>query len=77
MTAPIQEKLPGLARISRYFWPHVRKYRGLIALSMLALVAEVGLRLLEPWPLKYVFDHILNTSESSRRPLPCARRTRG
>jgi ATP-binding cassette subfamily B protein len=30
---------------------------------MLALFAEVGLRLLEPWPLKFVFDHVLRTSK--------------
>ena len=42
----INEKLPGLWRISRYFWPHLRGHRGLIASSMLALFAEVGLRLL-------------------------------
>src|SRR6185436_17742732 len=29
--------------------------------------AEVGLRLLEPWPLKFVFDRIL-TTDSNRRP---------
>src|SRR5262245_8489161 len=69
-TTPVAENAPGLLRISRYFWPHVRKYRGLIALSMCALFAEVGLRLLEPWPLKFVFDHILHTSDRRPRPLP-------
>ena len=66
----INEKLPGLWRISRYFWPHLRGHRGLIASSMLALFAEVGLRLLEPWPLKFVFDRILhsNTNRPSRLP---------
>jgi ATP-binding cassette subfamily B protein len=33
----------------------------LIAGSLLALFAEVGLRLLEPWPLKFVFDHIIGS----------------
>jgi ATP-binding cassette subfamily B protein len=64
---PTQETDPGLRRIARYFWPHVRRHRGLIAGSMLALFAEVGLRLLEPWPLKFVFDRIL-TTDSNRRP---------
>jgi ATP-binding cassette, subfamily B, bacterial len=58
----LQQNLPGLWRIFRYFWPHVRKYRGLIFGSLLALLAEVGLRLLEPWPLKFVFDHIIGSS---------------
>src|SRR2546425_684656 len=33
----------------------------LIAGSLLALFAEVGFRLLEPWPLKFVFDHIIGS----------------
>src|SRR5438552_1903216 len=62
---PLQKSLPGLWRILAYFWPHVRQYRLLIAGSLLALFAEVVLRLLEPWPLKFVFDHIIGSS--SRR----------
>ncbi len=68
MTQParLKEKLPGLWRISKYFWPHVRHYRGLIAVSMLALLAEVGLRLLEPWPLKLVFDRVIAVGPPKR-----------
>src|SRR5262249_11042980 len=36
-----------------------RKERWLLAGSLLALVAEVALRALEPWPLKVVFDWLL------------------
>jgi ATP-binding cassette subfamily B protein len=63
----VQQNLPGLWRIFKYFWPHIRQYRGLIAGSLLALFAEVGLRLLEPWPLKFVFDHVIG---SSRKRVP-------
>src|ERR1051326_3367802 len=58
MSAPetVQKPLPGLWRILRHFWPQVRQYRLLIAGSWLALFAEVGLRLLEPWPFKVLFD---------------------
>jgi ATP-binding cassette subfamily B protein len=52
----------------KYFWPHVRRYRLLIAGSLFALLAEVVLRLLEPWPLKFVFDHIISASPK-RHPL--------
>jgi ATP-binding cassette subfamily B protein len=55
----LRKSLPGLSRIARRFWPHLRKERRLIATSLLALFAEVGLRLLEPWPLKFVFDSVL------------------
>jgi ATP-binding cassette subfamily B protein len=67
---PLQKSLPSLWRITRYFWPHIRQFRGLIAGSMLALCAEVGLRLLEPWPLKFVFDYILGRKQNPKQPLP-------
>ena len=74
MVAPKQlpEKLPSLWRISKYFWPHVRGHRGLIASSMAALFAEVGLRLLEPWPLKIIFDRVINPARAKRQWLPVA-----
>jgi len=60
-TPKLRENLPGLWRISRYFWPHARKHKAVLAASLAALFAEVGLRLLEPWPLKVVFDRILHS----------------
>ncbi|MEY4385217.1 MAG: hypothetical protein RLY20_500 [Verrucomicrobiota bacterium] len=66
----LTKSVPGLWRITKYFWPHIRQYRGLIATSFLALVAEVALRLLEPWPLKFVFDHIIGQRNKPRTPLP-------
>ena len=60
-----QRSLPGLWQILKYFWPHVRPYGTLIVVSLLALFAEVGLRLLEPWPLKFVFDHIIGTRHAA------------
>ena len=67
MAAPetFQRSLPGLWRILRYFWPHVRQYRLLIAGALASLFAEVGLRLLEPWPLKFVFDHVIHLGSRS------------
>jgi len=68
----LTEKLPSLWRISKYFWPHVGKYRALIAASMFALFAEVGLRLLEPWPLKVVFDRVIDHRIGRRQWFPSA-----
>ena len=45
-----QETLPGMWRVIRAFAPYLRGQRRLIALSFLALFAEVAMRLLEPWP---------------------------
>jgi len=67
---PLKKSLPGLWRITKYFWPHLRQYRGLMVLSFLALLGEVALRLLEPWPLKFVFDHIIGQHRTPKRPLP-------
>ncbi|MDH5327897.1 MAG: ABC transporter ATP-binding protein/permease [Gammaproteobacteria bacterium] len=50
---------PGLLRILRRFQPEIRQHLGLISLSFLALLGEVLFRLLEPWPLKFVFDRII------------------
>src|SRR5439155_1170721 len=54
----LRDSLPGLGRLARRFWPYVRRERPLIMVSLLALYAEIGLRLLEPWPLKWVLDRV-------------------
>jgi ATP-binding cassette, subfamily B, bacterial len=58
-TASLKETLPGMGRILRRFAPQISKQRTLLILSFLALLAETLLRLLEPWPLKIIFDSIL------------------
>ena len=55
----LQKSLPGIWRIWRHFWPYIRKQQTLILGSSIALFTEIGLRLLEPWPLKIVFDRVL------------------
>ena len=66
----LPESLPGLWRITKYFWPHIGQYRGLMFGSFLALIAETSLRLLEPWPLKFVFDYLVGQYRAPKRPLP-------
>ncbi|PSB67923.1 protein tyrosine phosphatase [filamentous cyanobacterium CCP1] len=56
----LKEVVPGFGRILQRFYPYIRKQQGLIAISFLALFAEIGLRLLEPLPLKFVFDEIFS-----------------
>src|SRR5215475_8648130 len=63
----LQESLPGLGRILRHFWPLIRKQRLLITGSLAAMLAEVVLRILEPWPLKFIFDHVLRLHGGARR----------
>jgi len=57
----IQQSVPGLWKVLRYFWPWIGKERPLIAVSMGALLTGVLLRLAEPWPLKFVLDRIIVT----------------
>ena len=56
----LRRTLPELARIVRRFGPEVRRERRLIVGSTLLLVAEVGFRLLEPWPLKWALDAVVD-----------------
>ena len=67
---PLPQSLPSLGRILKYFWPYARQYRLLIAGSLAALFAEVALRLLEPWPIKFIFDYVLGSQRSGKTELP-------
>jgi ATP-binding cassette, subfamily B, bacterial len=51
--------IPGIWRIVQKFLPQIRKQRTLLTFSFLALLAETALRLLEPWPLKFIFDRVI------------------
>ena len=57
----LRASLPGLGRLARRFWPYLKRERSLVTMSLLALYADVALRLLEPWPLKVVLDRIVAT----------------
>ena len=55
----LKQSISGIGRIIRHFLPQIRPQSRLIAISFLALLAETGLRLLEPLPLKFIFDEII------------------
>ena len=55
----LREAAPGLRRVLRAVRPHLRRERRLLVGGGLALLAEVALRLLEPWPLKVVLDAVV------------------
>lgn len=59
----------GWRRILTRFWPEVRKEKFLLALAWVGLLGEILAQLLEPWPLKLIFDHII-VPEAAVRPLP-------
>ncbi|KST64542.1 ABC transporter ATP-binding protein [Mastigocoleus testarum] len=60
----LKEILPGFWRIIKRFWPYIYQDKGLIVASFIVLFAEVGLRLLEPWPLKLIFDRVIEVDGS-------------
>ena len=43
----------------RHFWPELSRQRRLIAGSFAALLIGIVMQLLEPWPLKWVLDHVI------------------
>ncbi len=49
----------GLRGLARRFGPLLRHERRVLAGAAAALGLEIGLRALEPWPLKFVFDRVL------------------
>jgi ATP-binding cassette, subfamily B, bacterial len=58
---------PGMRRIIARFWPQIRKQKFLLTGSFLAMLGEVCLRLLEPWPLKFIFDRIITEAPNAGR----------
>jgi ATP-binding cassette subfamily B protein len=55
----LRQSLPGLRRIFQRLWPYMGRVRGLMATSVVALVIGVLFKLLEPWPLKFIFDRVI------------------
>lgn len=57
----------GIFHFFRRFRPQILAEKRLLALSAAGLIGEVAMRLLEPWPLKFVIDHVLDPASVSRR----------
>jgi ATP-binding cassette subfamily B protein len=51
--------LPGLGRVGRALAPFLMRQRALAGSAVLALLGATAMRLLEPWPLKFVIDGVL------------------
>jgi ATP-binding cassette, subfamily B, bacterial len=62
----LTESVPGLIAFYRRIWPYVRAERGRLAAGTAALLLASVMRLLEPWPLKFVFDRVLHDSARSK-----------
>ena len=58
--APLPKK-PGKLKITTLLYPHWKS----LGLALLAVVGEISADLLEPWPLKIILDHLLQS-----KPMP-------
>ncbi len=58
----LRQSLAGFRRLSPHVRPHLVAERRLLLLGFAALFAEVVMRLLEPWPLKFVIDGVIAAS---------------
>ena len=55
-----------MLRLARHLREPLRRERWTLLVGSVALLAEVGLRALEPWPLKLIFDRLLPGTVAAR-----------
>ena len=55
----ITEALPSLRRVASRLAPYMRPHRVMLGGSLLALLAATAMKLLEPWPLKFIIDRVV------------------
>lgn len=60
----------GLFHFFYRFRAQILAEKRLLLLSLAGLSGEVAMRLLEPWPIKFVIDHVLDPTKSSRHIYP-------
>ncbi|SFG27068.1 ATP-binding cassette, subfamily B [Palleronia marisminoris] len=53
------ETLPTLRHVLSRLYPYMRPHRKLLGGSLLALLAATAMKLLEPWPLKFIIDRVV------------------
>lgn len=68
VTKDLKTAGPALRRTVRAVRPHLKPHRKLVAGGLFAMLAQVGFRLLEPWPIKVVVDAITEPGASVNRP---------
>ncbi|MGK7953771.1 MAG: ABC transporter ATP-binding protein [Crocosphaera sp.] len=64
-TQSLKSTISSLGRILARFWPYLRQEKSWLGFAMFAVTGDVVLRILEPWPLKFIFDHVLIKNQSS------------
>ncbi|HEV2122020.1 MAG TPA: ABC transporter ATP-binding protein [Chloroflexota bacterium] len=64
----VAQGVAGFRRIMRQIGPRLRVHRLAIAAAMLSLVGATLMRLLEPWPLQLVVDHVIGATPTKGLP---------
>ena len=64
----LKEVLPSFWQVMAHFWPYAQPQRLLIGGSLAALMGSMAFRLLEPWPLKFVIDHLVPVDAGTANP---------
>jgi len=54
-----------LRRAYARFWPLIGSHKWSLVGSLFALFVSIGLRVLEPWPLKFVIDEVIDGGDAS------------
>ncbi|KLN63802.1 MULTISPECIES: ABC transporter ATP-binding protein [Vibrio] len=54
----LKQSLPGLLRFYDYVRPYIKQRKWLIAGAFACLFGQTLMRLIEPWPLKYIIDRL-------------------
>lgn len=52
-------------RVGKLVWPHLSKHRVRLTTAISCLFAAVVMRIIEPWPLQFILDHVLVTQVST------------
>jgi ATP-binding cassette, subfamily B, bacterial len=62
---PSRNTLSGSTRLLRAFWPEIRKQRWSLFTSFGTVLLTAALQVLEPWPLKFIYDLIFHSQRGS------------
>ena len=60
-----RDSLPRIWHVLQRLWPKLRKQAPLLAVSSVAMLLQIGLQLLKPWPLKFVIDYLAGSDVDS------------
>lgn len=61
-----KQALPGLKKFLTYTAPYIREKRGVLVMAFICLFGQALLRMIEPWPLKFIIDRLVISDPSSK-----------